>query len=89
MSAYPRFNIEQVRAIKQRHEAELMYLAGGDNVIGVGIGLVEWDPKTKREQSPGIVITVKRAIPAGILPTELDGAPVRVMEVGTLRGLGA
>jgi len=84
MNKFPQFTIEHIKAIKQRYETELMRQP---NVVGVGIGLVE--EKETGQAGPGIVITVKETVPLSALPTELDGAPVQVLTVGTLRGLGA
>ena len=77
--------IEQVMAIKRRHEAALMRRP---NVVGVGVGLVE-TAAGFQPAIPGIVITVRQAPAASAFPAELEGAPVQVLEIGTPRGQNA
>jgi hypothetical protein len=68
-----------VQQIRERHEARLMSLP---NVNGVGL---DSDLVTK---SPVIVVFVTRRVAREqlsadeVIPSEIDGVPVRVMEIG-------
>jgi len=68
------------------------YLLGLPNVVGVGVGL-----RMRRSKPTGevaLVVMVRKKVPAvelasdELIPTELDGIPVDVMEVGDLRAGG-
>ncbi len=65
--------------VRRRHESELMSLP---NVNGVSVAR---DPVT---QSDAIVVYVTRKVPGSqlrpdeVIPDELDGIPVRVVEIG-------
>ena len=62
--------------IKARHEATLLALPG---VVGVGVG--------RRGGEPVIaVFTSTGEVPAG-LPTDLEGVPISVVDVGELSPL--
>jgi hypothetical protein len=76
------FTIQEVIAVKRRHEDELM---SRPNVVGVGVGLVGGTDDAQAG-TPGIVVTVRRVQPEGALPAELEGVPVQIREIGTLRG---
>jgi len=78
--------IAQATRVKQQHEASLLQL---DGVVGVGIGL-----KLKAGQSTGqvaIVVNVRRKLslvalaPPEVIPPELDGIPVDVVETGIFK----
>jgi hypothetical protein len=77
--------MERVRAVKEAHTDELMSKA---NVVGVGVGLLERGGV--RTQTVAVVVMVKRKVPrarlsaADIIPTEIDGVPVDVREVGEI-----
>jgi hypothetical protein len=77
--------MERVRAVKEAHTDELMSKA---NVVGVGVGLLERGGV--RTQTVALVVMVKRKLPrarlspADIIPTEIDGVPVDVREVGEI-----
>jgi hypothetical protein len=71
--------------VRQAHEAELMNRA---NVVGVGVGL-----RTRgghREREVAIVVMVRQKVPrtmlaeADVLPGQIDGVPVDVIEVGEI-----
>jgi hypothetical protein len=78
--------MERVRAVKQKHERALLRKK---NVVGVGIGLRQKDG----EFTDQIVLTVMVARKEPVsqlacrdrIPTELEGVPVDVQEVGILR----
>lgn len=78
--------MEQLRAVKAKHESELMRKA---NVVGVGIGFRKRNQEMTEE--PSIVVSVTHKVPCSMLdpedivPRELDGVPVSVQAVGRLR----
>lgn len=78
--------IERIRAVKAAHEEELLSKA---NVVGVGIGL-----RQRRGEYTGelaLVVSVTHKVPPeeldpeDLIPREIDGVPVDVQVVGTLR----
>lgn len=79
---------EHLRNVKELHEADLLRKA---NVVGVGIGLRQRAGKPTSE--PAIVVSVSHKIPQSLvdpddaIPSELDGVPVDVQEIGKLRAL--
>ncbi len=80
--------IERIRAVKAAHQAELMRKA---NVVGVGIGLRQRDGKYTGELA--LIVSVTHKVPPeeldaeDLVPQEIDGVPVDVQAVGTLRAL--
>jgi hypothetical protein len=75
----------RAQAVRQAHEAELMSRA---NVVGVGVGL-----RTRgghREHEAAIIVMVRQKLPrtllaeADVLPGQIDGVPVDVVEVGEI-----
>jgi len=80
--------LERVRTVKQAYERELLQKP---NVVGVGIGLRTRGGQLTDEL--GIVVSVTKKQPLDLLeaddliPTELEGVPVDVQEVGVLRAL--
>ena len=80
--------LSRIRAVKDKSQSELMRKK---NVVGVGIGL----RKRGRVFTDETVLTVMvrqkepRSVlrPRDVIPSELDGVPVDVQEVGTLRAL--
>lgn len=78
--------VERTQAVKRAHEKELMARA---NVVGVGVGLI------RRGGVPtgqvGLVVMVSRKRPPAelaekdLIPSQLEGVPVDVQEVGELR----
>lgn len=81
-------DLEQVRAVKTAHEADLMRKA---NVVGVGIGLRQQGGRPTGELA--IVVSVTRKVslsqlaPGDVIPRELGRIPVDVQVVGELRAL--
>ncbi|MGD2153551.1 MAG: hypothetical protein PVG79_09800 [Gemmatimonadales bacterium] len=77
--------LEKVRAVKEAYADELMAKA---NVVGVGVGLLE--SGGERTGTVAVVVMVRRKVPrpqlaaADIIPTELEGVPVDVQEVGEI-----
>ncbi len=80
--------IARIRAVKAAHEAELMRKA---NVVGVGIGLRQRDGQYTGELA--LIVSVTHKVPPeeldaeDLVPQEIDGIPVDVQAVGTLRAL--
>jgi len=78
--------MRQLRRVKTAHEGELMRKA---NVVGVGIGFRR--RRGEAADEPVIVVSVTRKVPRSqlnaedVVPHELDGVPVDVEAVGTLR----
>jgi hypothetical protein len=76
----------RVRAVKQKHEKALLRKK---NVVGVGIGLRQKGGRFTEQVV--LTVMVARKEPASQLacrdriPSELDGVPVDVQEVGMLR----
>jgi hypothetical protein len=82
----PGWRIADVRA---RHEAELMRYP---NVVGVADGIATRGGEPTGEQS--IVVYVSKKVPASelaadaVLPTEIDGVRVDVVETGLIEAQG-
>jgi len=74
--------------VKQAHEQELLDKA---NVLGVGVGLQDVAGGGERV---AVVVLVRRKVPLAQLapedriPSEIDGVPVDVQEVGDVRAGG-
>jgi hypothetical protein len=81
-------DLERLRDVKDMYEAALMSKA---NVVGVGIGLRQREGQSTSE--PAIIVSVTHKIPPSlvhpddVIPSELDGVPVDVQEIGRLRAL--
>lgn len=69
--------LERIREIKQKHETRWLRLEG---VVAVGIGQIEGI-------GPGIIISVEKETEylRRLLPTEIEGIPVRLNKTGTIR----
>ncbi len=80
--------LARIQEVKRRWEAELLRKA---NVVAVGIGYRQRGGHPTDELC--LVVSVRRKVPAEKLapedriPPEIDGVPVDVQEVGTLRAL--
>ena len=78
--------MERLRRVKTKHEGELMRKA---NVVGVGIGFRR--RRGKPTDEPAIIVSVTHKVPGSsldaedVVPRELDGMPVDVEAVGSLR----
>jgi hypothetical protein len=76
----------RIRAVKEKYESVLLRIK---NVVGVGIGLRQVDGQFTEQLA--LTVLVQRKQPESELahhdriPSELDGVPVDVQEVGTLR----
>lgn len=79
-------SLERTQAVKRAHEKELMARA---NVVGVGVGLIQRGGGATRQV--GIIVMVSRKQPASelaakdLVPSQLEGVPVDVQEVGEIR----
>ena len=80
--------IEQVTRVKERHEQELLRLA---NVVGVGVGFRHKHGQLTDEVALVVNVSQKKSVlelsQKDIIPTELEGIPVDVQEVGHIRAL--
>lgn len=82
-------SVSRAQAVKAAHETGLLSKA---NVVGVGVGL------RRRADAQGgevaIVVLVRQKLPRSrlaaedIVPSEIDGVPVDVQEVGDIRAQG-
>ena len=85
MSEEQEQTLRAVRA-KQLHEPSLLAKA---NVLGVGVGVRQRSGKGSTEVA--VVVLVRRKVPASELapqdriPSEIEGVPVDVQEVGDVR----
>lgn len=77
--------LEHAQAVRKAHESELLRRA---NVVGVGVGLRTQGGR--RQPQVALVIMVRQKVPramlaeADVLPAEIDGVPVDVVEVGNI-----
>jgi hypothetical protein len=80
--------VQHALDVKRRHEAALLRLP---NVVAVGVGF-----RTRAGQPTAetcIVVSVSRKVPAAqltrqqLIPVELEGTPVDVVETGTIHAL--
>jgi hypothetical protein len=77
--------LEKARVVKEANTDELMSKA---NVVGVGVGLL--GRGGERKQTVAVVVMVKQKVPRAqlsaddIIPTEIEGVPVDVREVGEI-----
>lgn len=77
--------LEAIR-VKQIHEADLLAKA---NVLGVGVGMRR--RKGEPTDEVAVVVLVSRKVPAAqlapadLIPREIEGIPVDVLEVGEVR----
>lgn len=78
--------MRRIRAVKEKHEAALLRKK---NVVGVGIGLRQVGGQPTDQLA--LTVLVRHKQPESELarrdriPAELDGVPIDVQEVGTLR----
>lgn len=78
-------SLARAQIVRQAHEAELLRMT---NVVGVGVGLRTRGGRRQREVA--LVVMVRQKVPramlaeADVLPVEIDGVPVDVVEVGDI-----
>ena len=77
--------MDRARAVKNKYEAHLLAYP---NVVGVGVGLRQRAGRYTEELCIVVAVRAKRAHaalePDALLPAELDGVPVDVVEVGEI-----
>lgn len=84
--AYLQDATQRAQAVKQAYASMLMSKA---NVVGVGVGFCQ--RYGERTGEIGLVVMVYRKLeaseldPQDVIPTEIEGVPVDVQEVGELR----
>jgi hypothetical protein len=77
--------LEAIR-VRQAYEADLLAKA---NVLGVGVGMRRRRGESTEEVA--VVVLVSRKIPAAqlaprdVIPRQIEGVPVDVLEVGEIR----
>jgi hypothetical protein len=80
--------LARVRAVKEARKAELLRKA---NVVAVGIGLRSQGGELTDEVA--LIVSVTHKVPRNtlaawdVIPSELDGVPVDVQEIGLPRAL--
>ncbi len=71
--------------VRARHESELMAHSG---VVGVGIGFRQRSGAITEEIAIVVMVVAKRPLPdlepGEVLPSELEGVPVDVVETGRI-----
>jgi len=78
--------LARIEAVKRRHERALLSKA---NVVGVGTGFRH--KGGRKTDTPALVVLVKKKVPPtqlsadDLVPSQIDGVPVDVQEVGDLR----
>lgn len=82
--------IEEIRAVRERHEEDLLKKK---NVVGLGIGYKEVGCQ-KTEQLSLVVMVRKKELPSqldakDLVPSEIEGVPVDVKEVGEIVALSS
>jgi hypothetical protein len=79
-------SFDRVEAVKRAYEDDLLSRA---NVVGVGVGLRR--ARGTQTDQVALVVLVTRKLPRSqlalddVIPTEIDGVPVDVQEVGEIR----
>jgi hypothetical protein len=77
--------LERIRRIKRANEKALLAKA---NVVGIGIGFRQ--RSGKRTDEIAVLVMVEKKVPAlelspqDLIPSEIDGVPVDVLEIGRL-----
>ena len=80
--------IDQVRAVKARHEAKLLALP---NVVGVGVGLKEKDGQFTNQIAIIVNVSKKKPLvdlpPNALVPPEIEGIITDVQQTGEMKAL--
>jgi hypothetical protein len=82
--------IEEIRAVKDRHKDDLLRKK---NVVGLGIGYKEVEGQ-ETEQLSLVVMVRKKESPSqldgtDLVPSEIEGVPIDVKEVGEIVALSS
>jgi hypothetical protein len=76
---------ERAEVVRRRVQAELLHKA---NVVGVGVGLRRVQGRKTGEVALVVMVDHKvpraQLAPGDVIPSEIDGVPVDVQEVGEL-----
>jgi len=78
--------IQKAQQIKRKHQSNLMVKV---NVVGVGVGMAVRDGR--QTDQVALVVLVSQKVPsdvlaaADVIPTEIEGIPVDVQEVGEIK----
>ena len=69
--------LDKIKSVKAKHEKDWLKI---DEVVGIGIGLIEDD-------RPGIIISVKSGVNSvrRQMPTQVDGVSIAINESGEIR----
>ena len=84
-----KISLDWIRRVKEKYEDSLL---NRKNVIGVGIGFKEEAGQVTDQMA--LVVSVSKKLAdneigdTDLIPTELEGVPVDVKEVGEIRALG-
>jgi hypothetical protein len=85
-----RKGIEEIRAIKERHEKVLLKKK---NVVGLGIGFKEVKGQETEQLSLVVMVRKKESLSQldarDLVPCEIEGVPVDVKEVGEIIALSS
>ena len=80
--------MSRIQAVKAKYEKKLLRKR---NVVGVGVGFREKDGELTEEVALMVLVRQKQSWSIlrrrDRIPTELDGVPVDVKEVGTFKAL--
>ena len=80
--------MSRIQAVKAKYEKKLLRKR---NVVGVGVGFREKDGELTEEMALMVLVRQKQSWSIlrrrDRIPTELDGVPVDVKEVGTFKAL--
>jgi len=80
--------LQRVRAVKNTHQSILMAKA---NVVGLGVGFAQQGQHITDKVA--LIVLVSRKMPHSmlsaedIIPSEIEGVPVDVQEVGTIKAM--
>jgi hypothetical protein len=82
--------IEEIKAVKDRHEEDLLKKK---NVVGLGIGYKEVEGRETDQLSLVVMVRKKESSSqlgaTDLVPSEIEGVPVDVKEVGEIVALAS
>jgi hypothetical protein len=82
----PEAELRRIQAVKAKYEKRLLRKR---NVVGVGIGLRQREGEETNEMVLTVMVRQKEPRAAlrrrDVIPSELDGVPVDVQQVGTIQ----
>ena len=80
--------LQRARAVKKTHQSILM---AKSNVVGIGVGFAQQGQHITNKIA--LIVLVSRKLPRSmlskedIIPSEIEGVPVDVQEVGTIKAM--